>query len=116
MDFVGVGPIRALYLAAILNGVAAPPLLLLLLLLGRSDAVLGEHRSGLVSQLLVGGAALTGGEGSTLRSALGAVFISLLANLMLLRDATYGTRILVTGIVVVLATSAFHLLRSRGRR
>jgi Mn2+/Fe2+ NRAMP family transporter len=57
MDFVGVSPIRALYLAAILNGVAAPPLLLLILLLARSEAVLGAHRSGLVSQLLVGAAA-----------------------------------------------------------
>jgi Mn2+/Fe2+ NRAMP family transporter len=58
MDFVGVGPIRALYLAAILNGVAAPPLLLLILLLARSKAVLAQHRSGVVSQLLVGGAAV----------------------------------------------------------
>jgi Mn2+/Fe2+ NRAMP family transporter len=58
MDFVGVGPIRALYLAAILNGVAAPPLLLLILLLARSKVVLGQHRSGLLSQLLVGGAAV----------------------------------------------------------
>jgi Mn2+/Fe2+ NRAMP family transporter len=57
MDFVGVSPIRALYLAAMLNGVAAPPLLLLILL-ARSDAVLGTHRSGLFSQLLVGGAAV----------------------------------------------------------
>jgi NRAMP (natural resistance-associated macrophage protein)-like metal ion transporter len=57
MDFVGVSPIRALYLAAILNGVAAPPLLLLILLLARSQAVLGEHRSGILSQLLLGGAA-----------------------------------------------------------
>jgi Mn2+/Fe2+ NRAMP family transporter len=57
MGFVGVGPIRALYLAAILNGVAAPPLLLLLLL-ACSKAVLGQHRSGLLSQLLVGGAAV----------------------------------------------------------
>ena len=53
----GRQPIRALYLAAILNGVAAPPLLLLILLLARSEAVLGAHRSGLVSQLLVGAAA-----------------------------------------------------------
>jgi NRAMP (natural resistance-associated macrophage protein)-like metal ion transporter len=58
MNFVGVGPIRALYLAAILNGVAAPPLLLLILLLARSEAVLGRHRSGLLSQLLVGAAAV----------------------------------------------------------
>jgi Mn2+/Fe2+ NRAMP family transporter len=58
MDVTGVGPIRALYLAAILNGVAAPPLLLLIVLLARSEAVLGQHRSGLLSQLLVGGAAV----------------------------------------------------------
>jgi NRAMP (natural resistance-associated macrophage protein)-like metal ion transporter len=57
MDFIGVGPIRALYLAAILNGVAAPPLLVLILLLVRSKAVLGRHRSGVLSQLLVGAAA-----------------------------------------------------------
>jgi Mn2+/Fe2+ NRAMP family transporter len=58
MDFTGVSPIRALYLAAILNGVAAPPLLVLILLLARSKVVLGEHRSGLLSQLLVGAVAV----------------------------------------------------------
>ena len=57
MNLVGVSPIRALYLAAILNGVAAPPLLVLILLLARSKDVLGRHRSGVVSQLLVGAAA-----------------------------------------------------------
>jgi NRAMP (natural resistance-associated macrophage protein)-like metal ion transporter len=57
MDFAGISPVRALYLAAILNGLAAPPLLVLILLLARSRAVLGEHRSGLLSQLLVGSAA-----------------------------------------------------------
>jgi Mn2+/Fe2+ NRAMP family transporter len=58
MNFSGVGPIRALYLAAILNGVVAPPLLALIVLLARSGEVLGRHRSGLLSQLLVGVAAL----------------------------------------------------------
>jgi NRAMP (natural resistance-associated macrophage protein)-like metal ion transporter len=58
MDFLGVGPIRALYLAAIFNGVAAPPLLVLILLLARSRDLLGRHRSGVVSQLLVGAAAI----------------------------------------------------------
>jgi ribose transport system permease protein len=69
-----------------------------------------------IAAVLVGGTALQGGEGSTLRSALGAVFIALLTNLMLLHNASYGTRLLVTGLVVVFATSAFHLLRTRGRR
>jgi Mn2+/Fe2+ NRAMP family transporter len=58
LDFIGVGPIRALYLAAILNGVTAPPLILLILLLARSQAVLGGHRSGILSQLLVGATAV----------------------------------------------------------
>lgn len=68
-----------------------------------------------IAAVLVGGTALQGGEGSTLRSALGAVFIALLANFMLLRQADFGTRTLVTGLIVVVATSAFHLLRTRGR-
>ena len=58
MDLIGVGAIRALYLSAILNDMAAPPLLVLIVLLARSVAVLGRHRSGLLSQLLVGVAAL----------------------------------------------------------
>jgi Mn2+/Fe2+ NRAMP family transporter len=58
MDFIGISPIRALFLAAILNGVAAPPLLVLIALLARSKDVLGQHRSGLPSQLLVGAAAV----------------------------------------------------------
>jgi NRAMP (natural resistance-associated macrophage protein)-like metal ion transporter len=58
MDFLGVSPIRALYLAAILNGVAAPPLLVLIALLARSKDVLGRHRSRPLSQLLVGAAAV----------------------------------------------------------
>jgi hypothetical protein len=54
MDFAGVGPIRALYLAAMLNGAVAP----LILLLARSRAVQGEHQSGPLSQLVVDAAAL----------------------------------------------------------
>jgi NRAMP (natural resistance-associated macrophage protein)-like metal ion transporter len=48
---IGVNPIRALYLAAIFNGLTAPPLILLIVLLGRSTGVLGPHRSGWASVL-----------------------------------------------------------------
>jgi simple sugar transport system permease protein/ribose transport system permease protein len=68
-----------------------------------------------IAAVLVGGTALQGGEGSTLRSALGAIFIALLANFMLLRQTSFGVRTLVTGLIVIVATSAFHLLRTRGR-
>jgi ribose transport system permease protein len=67
-----------------------------------------------IAAVLVGGTALQGGEGSTLRTAFGSVFIALLANFMLLRDFSFGARTLVTGLIVVVATSAFHLVRTRG--
>src|SRR5438132_3567369 len=50
-----------------------------------------------IAAILVGGAALQGGEGSTLRSALGAIFIALLADLMLLRNVRFVTRWLLIG-------------------
>lgn len=54
LDVVGVNPIRALFLAAILNGLAAPPLLLLMLLLSNSREELGNETGGRVSDALVG--------------------------------------------------------------
>ncbi|MFA5884225.1 MAG: Nramp family divalent metal transporter [Acidimicrobiia bacterium] len=54
VDFVGLDPIRALYLAAILNGLAAPPLIALMLVLGRRDPTLGRFRSGTLSLAVVG--------------------------------------------------------------
>ncbi|MEO8696007.1 MAG: divalent metal cation transporter [Acidimicrobiales bacterium] len=41
----GVNPIRALYVAAIFNGLTAPPLILLIVILCRSQGVLGDFRS-----------------------------------------------------------------------
>ena len=49
-----MNPIRALYLAAILNGLAAPPLLLLMLRLSNSHEELGGETGGRVSDVLVG--------------------------------------------------------------
>lgn len=49
----GVNAVRALYLAAILNGVAAPPLIVLIILLARDRGIMGEHASGRVSQFFL---------------------------------------------------------------
>jgi len=54
VDVVAIDPIRALYYAAILNGVVAPPLIVLMIVLGRDRSVVGEHRSGAVSVTLTG--------------------------------------------------------------
>jgi Mn2+/Fe2+ NRAMP family transporter len=54
MELAGIDPIRGLYLAAILNGLAAPPLILLMLLLGNDERTVGIWRSGRWSNVLVG--------------------------------------------------------------
>ncbi len=66
-----------------------------------------------VAAVLVGGTAIQGGEGSTLRTALGAIAIALLTNYMLLSQFEYGTRLVITGLVVALAVLAFNWVRMR---
>ena len=53
MRALGVNPIRALYFAAILNGLAAPPLILLILLLSTSQRTMGRAKSGALSRVLL---------------------------------------------------------------
>ena len=53
LSVIGVPEIRALYVAAIVNGVIAPPLLLVIMLIARDRRVLGHHIAG-------GGLAVTG--------------------------------------------------------
>lgn len=46
IQLIGVDPIQGLFVAAILNGVAAPPLILLMALLARDASIVGNRRSG----------------------------------------------------------------------
>lgn len=66
-----------------------------------------------VAAVLVGGTAIQGGQGSTLRTALGAIAIALLTNYMLLSQFEYGTRLVITGLVVGAAVLAFNWVRGR---
>jgi ribose transport system permease protein len=66
-----------------------------------------------IAAILVGGIALRGGEGSPMQAALGAVFIALLQNFMLLNDFSSGWRMAVVGCLVGLATCVFHVLQRR---
>ena len=54
MNFVHLDPIRALFIAAIINGVLAPPLLLLIVILGSDRGVMKRHASGRASLALTG--------------------------------------------------------------
>jgi Mn2+/Fe2+ NRAMP family transporter len=54
MNFAHLDPIRALFIAAVINGVVAPPLLLLIVLLGLDAAVMKRYASGRLSLALTG--------------------------------------------------------------
>ena len=53
MTAVGINAVRALYLAAILNGIAAPPLIVLIALLSGSREIMGDRVSGRTSRVLL---------------------------------------------------------------
>jgi Mn2+/Fe2+ NRAMP family transporter len=53
MNYLSVDPIKALVVVAIINGVVAPPILKLVALLARDREVMGDRRSGAVSNALV---------------------------------------------------------------
>ena len=53
MSVLNIDPIQALVVTAIINGLVAPPILVLIALLARDRTVMGEHRSGLLSNSLV---------------------------------------------------------------
>jgi len=68
-----------------------------------------------IAAVLVGGIALRGGRGSPLQAALGAVLIALLQNFMLLNGFSAGLRIMIVGLLVIVAISLFHLLQAKSR-
>jgi ribose transport system permease protein len=66
-----------------------------------------------LAAILVGGAAIGGGEGSPARTAIGAVFIATLGDFMVLHNYSFGLRMTVQGAVVLVAVTVFHLIRRR---
>lgn len=65
INFTGINPMKALYYAAVVNGLLAPPLMVVILLIGRNRTLMGAYRSGwlstavsLLGTLLMGTAAL----------------------------------------------------------
>jgi NRAMP (natural resistance-associated macrophage protein)-like metal ion transporter len=53
MNFVGLNPVRALIIAAVVNGAVAPPLIAVLALIARNESVMGKYRSGRLSSSLL---------------------------------------------------------------
>ena len=66
-----------------------------------------------IAAVLVGGTAIAGGKGSALRTLGGAVLISVISDVLLLRGYSTGVQILVKGILVLAVVVLVHV---RGRR
>jgi ribose transport system permease protein len=74
------------------------------------------HTVSVIAALLVGGTAIGGGQGSPLRSAAGALLISVISNMMVLNDFSPGGRLAVQGAVVAAAVVILDMFRRRGLR
>ena len=55
INFIGIDPIKALIYAAVFNGVAAVPLIFIIAKIARNEKIMGEHKSGKLSNILVWG-------------------------------------------------------------
>jgi Mn2+/Fe2+ NRAMP family transporter len=53
INFVGINPMQALVVTAVINGVVAVPLIFLIARIARSREIMGEYRSGTLSNILV---------------------------------------------------------------
>ena len=68
-----------------------------------------------IAIVMVGGNSIMGGYGSTLRTSLGAIFISTVDNMMVLNGFNSGARVLAVGLMIVFSIIVFALVR-RGSR
>lgn len=75
----------------------------------------GDMTIMVIATVMVGGNSIMGGYGSTLRSSLGAIFISTVDNMMVLHGFNSGPRVLAVGLMIVFSIIVFALLR-RGSR
>jgi ribose/xylose/arabinose/galactoside ABC-type transport system permease subunit len=69
-----------------------------------------------IAAVLVGGTAITGGKGSALRTLGGAVLISVIADVLLIRGYSTGVQVLVKGVLVLAVVVLVHVRSSRGSR
>jgi len=75
----------------------------------------GDMTIMVIATVMVGGNSIMGGYGSSLRSSLGAVFISTCDNMMVLHGYNSGPRVLAVGLMIVFSIMVFALVQ-RGSR
>ena len=75
----------------------------------------GDMTIMVIATVMVGGNSIMGGYGSTLRSSLGAIFISTIDNMMVLHGFNSGPRVLAVGLMIVFSIVVFALLHQGSR-
>lgn len=55
INFIGIDPMKALVFTAVFNGIAAVPLIFIIALVARNENIMGEHKSGILSNTFVWG-------------------------------------------------------------
>lgn len=55
INFIGIDPMKALVYTAVFNGIAAVPLIFIIALVARNEKIMGEHKSGMLSNVFVWG-------------------------------------------------------------
>ena len=55
INFIGIDPMKALVYTAVFNGVAAVPLIFIIGKISRSEKIMGEHKGGKLSNILIWG-------------------------------------------------------------
>jgi ribose/xylose/arabinose/galactoside ABC-type transport system permease subunit len=76
----------------------------------------GDLTMNVVAAVLIGGSAVTGGDGSPVKSVIGALFIATVTQIMVLVGVPQGTRYFVLGVVIVGLVVTLHILRKAGTR
>lgn len=55
INFIGINPMKALVFTAVFNGIAAVPLIFIIAKMARNKEIMGNHRSGALSNIFVWG-------------------------------------------------------------
>ena len=53
INFIGIDPVKALVLTAVINGIVAVPLLFLIAKIAQNEKIMGQNKSGTLSKILV---------------------------------------------------------------
>jgi ribose transport system permease protein len=75
----------------------------------------GDFTILVIATVMVAGNSIMGGYGSTLRTSLGAVFISAVDNMMVLQGYNSGPRVLSVGLMIVFSILIFAYMRKDNR-